>query len=462
MNFNRYLKRNITLMLFISFAIVLLVINFGVRLFFHQYLEKRILENDTLIVTSIAELEKDDGLNLSNLTALALTNDVYLILYSNQSILYETNQTTPISGMGSSGGNGNGRGMMGRINTLPTLNKNDLIFRKYPVETNQLIDHVSIGRLPSTFSKSNESQFLIALNLVFLIGFLVSQLFVGLYSKHIATKLSSPVDKFADAFMQIKNKKVVKSEDYHSDFDEFNLLADTLEDLSQNLSLQENLRKQLTSDLAHELKNPIAIIRSHIEAFIDGVWEPDENKLSNCLDETLRMTHLIDDLSELTAVESKQKLLLENTDLSSFIENKIARFEPMLKEEKIKLDLAITPNLYAMIDHERFTQVIVNLISNAIKFTPEYGTLNITLEKNQHTLLFKIADTGIGIAPKDQLHIFERFYRADHLRSRNTGGLGIGLSIVKAICDVHGFKISVKSTKDIGTTFIIEIPINTY
>jgi len=448
-------------MLFISFAIILLIINFGVRRFFNQYLEQRILENDMLIVASILELDNESNLSLSNLTALALTNDVYLILYNGQSIIYETNQTTPIAN-GNSMGGGNGRGMMNKKSPLMSLNKDELIFHQYQVEDARLITDVSIGRLPSTFSKSNENQFLIALNVIFIIGFFISQLFVGIYAKGIATKLSSPVDHFAKALVKIKEKKLIKSEDYRSSFEEFNLLAETLEDLSNNLALQESLRKQLTSDLAHELKNPIAIIRSHIEAFIDGVWAPNEDKLSNCLDETLRMTHLIDDLSELTAVESLQQLSLEKTNLSEFITNKLERFEPIIKDAEIEFELYIAPHLYAFIDQERFTQVLINLVSNAIKFTPKYGKITVSLNTSERTIFFEIKDTGIGIATEDLRHIFERFYRADQLRSQKTGGLGIGLSIVKALCDAHGFSISVKSTIDIGTTFIIQIPLSNY
>lgn len=231
----------------------------------------------------------------------------------------------------------------------------------------------------------------------------------------------------------------------------------SVKELAERLNYQEHLRKRMTTDIAHELRTPLAAIQSHIEAFMDGVWEPNDERLSVIHGEIIRLTKLIDELSELSIVEDDEiNLKLSTVNLSEILSNTIDSCEPMFFEKNINVNKKILNNVYMMGDTDYLKRIFVNILSNAIKYTNENGSASIFLEKIKDKIRITVNDTGIGIPKEDLKYIFERFYRSDLSRNRQTGGTGIGLTITKALVEAHEGTIKIDSEVGKGTSVIIE------
>ncbi|HUV06564.1 MAG TPA: ATP-binding protein [Spirochaetia bacterium] len=235
-------------------------------------------------------------------------------------------------------------------------------------------------------------------------------------------------------------------------------LAVSLAHLSRTLEAQESLRRRLTADVAHELRTPRATLQSHLEAMIDGVWEPDREKLTGCHEEIERLTRLISDLETLARCESENmKLEKSRFDLTEVVRQCILIFD----NDSHRKDLTVSCNsspVQVHGDRDKLTQVCVNLLSNAVKFTPGGGSVRFGVDTRPGGVQFSIADTGVGIPEEHLDFIFERFYRVDSSRNRLTGGSGIGLTIAREIVRAHGGDIEVKSRVGIGSEFLIYLP----
>ena len=235
-------------------------------------------------------------------------------------------------------------------------------------------------------------------------------------------------------------------------------LSDTVNQLAESLESQESLRKRLTGDVAHELRTPLATLQTHLETMIDGVWEPTVQRLESCHEEILRISRLVADLEKLAQYES-ETLVLDKTELpaESFLIRLMQTFETTFIQKGIHYHIDCDDSiLYA--DKDKLSQVVINLISNALKFTAADGTITVKVRKEKNQVSLQISDTGTGIPERDLPHVFERFYRADVSRNRTTGGSGIGLTLVKAIVEAHGGDISVASEEGKGTTVLIHLP----
>jgi signal transduction histidine kinase len=190
---------------------------------------------------------------------------------------------------------------------------------------------------------------------------------------------------------------------------------------------------------------------------IDGLWEPTTERLISCQEEIKRLKRLVGDLEHLTKYES-ENLKLDKTkfNLNEVIKNIILNFEKEFLSKGVRLTFHGNDN-YIYADKDKISQVIVNLLSNALKYTHGGSEVNISIYEDKDHTMISVKDTGIGIAEKDLPYIFERFYRTDDSRNRKTGGAGIGLTIVKAIVEAHGGSISVESKLSEGTEFIVKI-----
>lgn len=214
-------------------------------------------------------------------------------------------------------------------------------------------------------------------------------------------------------------------------------------------------QKQFIEDASHELKTPLAVINTNVDVLLN------ENKskwLYYIKSEVERMTKLTNDLLYLTQIDSSNvKMLFSDFDLSETIENVILTMEAVIFENNILLDYDIEPNLLVHGNKEQIKQVIMILLDNALKYTNSNGKVNVTLKKQNNNIILSVTNTGKGISKEHLDKIFDRFYRVDKSRSRNSGGHGLGLSIAKAIIEQHGWKISAKSTVFDSTTFSIEL-----
>jgi signal transduction histidine kinase len=234
-------------------------------------------------------------------------------------------------------------------------------------------------------------------------------------------------------------------------------LSVSVKELAERLHHQETLKRRMTTDIAHELRTPLAAVQSHIEAFMDGVWEPDYERLSVIHGEVIRLTKLISELSNLSIVEGDEiKLKLSTVDLSEILNDIVDSYEPMFSDKNISVNKDIQNNVNMMGDIDYLKRIFINILSNAFKYTNENGTVSVFLEQIEDKIRITVKDTGIGIPKEDLKYIFERFYRSDLSRNRQTGGTGIGLTITKALVEAHAGTIRIDSEVRKGTNVIVK------
>ena len=278
----------------------------------------------------------------------------------------------------------------------------------------------------------------------------------------ISQKISKPIIVVSKMTDSLKRGGYDQTLEYESSIVEIDNLVNSINDLSKELYNMEKLRKRLTSDISHELRTPLTSIQTHLEAMIDGIWEPTEERLISVNEEVIRISHLVDELKNLAKYDSdKNKLNISEVDLEQLIKNIIYNNESFALEKNIKIEYNLE-KIKAHIDKEKISQVIVNLISNAIRYTncncERLGKIIIRLYKEENLIKISVKDNGIGIPKKSLDYIFERFYRVDKSRCRNTGGTGVGLTICKSIIDLHNGNIEVKSEVNKGSETIVSIP----
>jgi signal transduction histidine kinase len=236
-------------------------------------------------------------------------------------------------------------------------------------------------------------------------------------------------------------------------------LIASINEMSLALEKKEQQKKYITADVAHELRTPLNNLQGQMEAMIDMIWEPTTERLQSCYDEILRLIRIVMQLQELNRLESNF-LQLEKIkfDFSELCESIHYNFEIKAKQKDIRLINQLPAPAPVYGDLQCLKQCMVNLMSNAIKYTGREGTVIIRYQQVNNRILLQIQDTGEGIPNEDLPHLFERFYRVDISRSQKNGGMGIGLSITKAIVEAHGGTISVESHVNIGSTFTISLP----
>jgi signal transduction histidine kinase len=242
--------------------------------------------------------------------------------------------------------------------------------------------------------------------------------------------------------------------------DEIGRLAHAFNAMSDSLSRQEQLRRNMVTDVAHELRTPLSNIRGYLEAVDDGMVEASPALLSLLQDESLLLSRLVDDLQELQLAESGQ-LKIERTPAN--VEDIAARasraLEPFAAGRGVSIEAGIPRDLpLVQVDPARIEQVLRNLLRNAITHTPEGGAVRIEAHALDGEVELQVADTGVGIAPEHLPHIFDRFYRVDGSRARATGGSGLGLAIVKQLVELHGGRVWAESTPAEGATLFFTIP----
>lgn len=285
-------------------------------------------------------------------------------------------------------------------------------------------------------------------------GLLIS-IIVSLY---VAKRITSPLlemKKTAERMAKgdLNSRTSVKGKDELSD------LAESLNYLAAQLQTQEQLRIIMTADVAHELRTPLSTLKSHMEAMILRIWEPTHQRLESCYEEIDRLNLLVGDLEQLTEMESPHfRLQLKDEELTAITKQNVEAAKASFNQKGVSLELSTYNNVVAKVDRQRVSQIIVNLLSNALKFTPVGGGVTVQVIDEFKTAAIIVRDTGIGMKESEYGFIFERFYRVEKSRNRNTGGSGIGLAIVKKLVESHYGQIVVESIENQGTMIKIILP----
>lgn len=242
--------------------------------------------------------------------------------------------------------------------------------------------------------------------------------------------------------------------------DEFQQLANAFNDMSQKIEENEKIRKGLVADVAHELRTPLSVLRGRLELIQEGTIEGNQEEIIRLNDEVLRLTRLVNDLQQLTLAEAgKLTLYKKEVNLKELVNRVIDNFNWLAEEKGIDIVLDSDNDVKVDIDYDRVTQVIINILGNSLRHTPDNGKVRIDVTMNNKDAIIKIKDNGPGIDEEHLPYIFERFYRTDASRSRDQGGTGLGLAIAKGYIESHKGNIAVESKKGEGTTFIISLPL---
>lgn len=277
----------------------------------------------------------------------------------------------------------------------------------------------------------------------------------------LARSLTRPVQELTTATRAIARGDLSQQVPIRSQ-DELGELAASFNQMSQDLSHASHLRRQMTADIAHELRTPLSIVLGHAEALRDGVLPATPENLDIIRDEASRLNHLIDDLRTLSLAEAGElPTHPQPVPPHSLLEPLALTYAntPQARQQDITITTRIEPNLpLVQVDPDRMVQVLGNLLSNALRYTPANGKIELVARHVAGRVQLAVRDSGPGIPPEDLPHVFDRFYRGDKSRRRHEGGSGLGLAIARSLVEGANGRIWAESSPGNGTTIFIELP----
>ena len=238
-------------------------------------------------------------------------------------------------------------------------------------------------------------------------------------------------------------------------------LAENYNTMAAQLESLDKTRNQFVSNASHELKTPLATMKILLESMI---YQPDmpaevrEDFMKDMNHEIDRLTGIVTDLLVLTRMDNSEDMKRDTVNMSELTRETIHLLTPAAEQHQQTVTEDVQEDLFLYGDRSKLSQILYNLMDNAIKYTPEQGTIHVSLKQEDDNIVWRVSDNGIGIPPEDQEHIFERFYRVDKARNRETGGTGLGLSIVKQMVKMHDGTITVRSDPGKGSEFVVSFP----
>lgn len=295
-------------------------------------------------------------------------------------------------------------------------------------------------------------------------GFLLMSFTVLLIGKMFGSKREDVFLILIDAIRQISkgNFKVKVNVGNNPIGNPFFKIASSINDMAEELNQIEQMRQTFISNVSHEIQSPLTSIRGFTRALQSEELTTEERSryLQIIETESIRLSKLSDNLLKLTSLESEHHPFSpKRYRLDKQLKQVMLASEPQWLSKQLHLDPDLL-EVWIVADEDLLSQVWTNLLHNSIKFTPDNGIIRISIQENELHVIIKITDTGIGISEEDQVHIFERFYKGDKARTRDIGGSGLGLSIVKKIIDIHHGTIHVQSVLGEGTEMIISLPLD--
>ena len=295
----------------------------------------------------------------------------------------------------------------------------------------------------------------------------IAALLVALFaSVYISRRVVAPLHDITRASLRIADghfeQRVVAPEAGIAHSDELGQLAQAFNQMAERLEHTEQMRLQLLADVSHELRTPLTAIKGSMEALIDGVLPAEAETFAQIEQEADRLQRLVNDLQELSRVESGAfDLHIEPVSVAELVKAALQRMQPAFMNKNILPEVNIPTSLPAVPgDRDRLMQVLLNLLDNACRYTPAGGEVSVRINLHEDELKVAVQDSGIGIPPEQLPHLFTRFYRVDKSRSRQAGGgSGIGLTIARHLVDAHGGRLWAESPGEgMGSTFTFTLP----
>ena len=325
-------------------------------------------------------------------------------------------------------------------------------------EDDQIIGILVPVRVPFE-GNPREVEFIDRINRTLLYGALIGAVIALLLGVFLSRTLTRPIRELTQATHAVSEGDLSQQVPVRSD-DELGELAQAFNKMSTELARSINTRRQMTADIAHELRTPLSLILGHAEAVHDGVLPPTRENFEIIREEATRLEHLVNDLRILSLADAGELTInLQPIEPQRLLQEVAALYQYQTQRKNITLELDIASPLSTIeVDPGRMTQVLTNILDNALRHTPEGGQIILAVKQVQGQIEISIQDSGPGITAQDVNRIFDRFYRTDPSRQREDGGSGLGLAIAKSIVQAHGGQIKAESEPGKGLKIMIALP----
>ena len=287
---------------------------------------------------------------------------------------------------------------------------------------------------------------------------------IGVISFFMAGIITEPIRDLTEKL----SKATEDNKDYYIEKTtggEIGKLIDSFNKMTEQIKIQEEKRQEFVSNASHELKTPLSSIKLISDSLLNTQDAPQEmvnEFLTDMNVQVDRLARIVDKLLTLTRMDNSANIARMEfavTDITELCSNITKALRPLAEQKHIELAYEAETTVYSKVERDKIWEAIYNVLDNSIKYTKEEGTVSMKLSKDETNVIIEISDTGIGIAPDEKYKIFDRFYRVDKARARETGGTGLGLSIALTAVELHGGEITVESEEGVGSTFRIIIPI---
>lgn len=292
---------------------------------------------------------------------------------------------------------------------------------------------------------------------------LIAALIAGIAGRLLARKIAAPLEELASAATAVSKGNLKSSVSNHTDIAEFQSVSQTFNEMVTNLRQSDEVKKAFIADVTHELRTPLTVIKGTIETLEDGALDDLEGRnslLTSMMRETDRLIRMVNGLLVLTRADAGSlQLNIQDLDLAELAHMRCETIRPIAARQKVELKVVSGATHPLIADPDRISQVLDNLLANAIRHSPENSTVTVTVQAREHDVECSISDSGAGIPAKHLPFIFDRFYRVEASRDRISGGAGLGLAIACALVTAHGGKIFATSIEGRGTTVTFRLPL---
>lgn len=338
------------------------------------------------------------------------------------------------------------------------LDSPDMATVPLAVDGEQIGTVIAFTREPELSQEDNE--FLRRISEALLLAALAAALGAMLLGVLLARSLTRPLHELTRAIQAMQDGKLEQAVRVRSR-DEIGQLVNAFNQMSSDLAHANHLRRQMTADIAHDLRTPLTVVTGYLEGLRDGTLGATPERFETMHQEAVQLQHLVEDLRTLSLADAGElSLEMKATAPHEFMQDVARSYEPLAQQSTITLHVEADEALPAVsMDPQRMMQVMGNLLTNALRYTPAGGTITLRARQDGDALCLQVHDTGPGIPPEKLPYIFHRFYRADESRSQNGGESGLGLAIAKSIVQAHGGSIHAESAPGQGTTIHICLPL---
>lgn len=430
----------------VSIVLTMLLVNFTVKDIFEEYMSNVQNKRYERIVTYLEDEYKNTG-GWNEKSGIELMHEAYMGNYN--LTLYDENNM-PVWGM-------NPEDIRNKIylENMKVQDQGVYTAKKFELKYNgEIVGYVEVGQYAPLLMTEEDVLFQSSINKSIVLSGLITIMAITAASLYFSKQFSAPIKEVSNMSVKLSKGEFKEKSLIKTNIEEIAVLRNSMNVLAEKLNSQDMLRKRLVADISHEIRTPLNVLQNNLEAMIDGVFPVTAERLSRLNDEIIRFGKLLNNLDKLKEFEAESmKLNFHSVNLLSMLENLYNDFlaEAGNKNISLKFTKEENSNCFILGDSDKLKQVFINLVNNAIKFTPANGEISINLYRDGKKVFVEIKDNGPGIKEEDLPFIFERLYRADKSR-HETEGNGIGLTIVKNILDLHSAAIDVKSKAGKGTT----------